>query len=101
MTARHVVVALNRGALTGWHGGLLENFRAKGNQGDLLLPWGNYLQGRNPPGRRKRQASEFPAGGASVPQGSGWGQSWDITVDDLLQQLPAVSATLMTTSLLP
>ncbi|XP_063878077.1 uncharacterized protein LOC135110016 [Scylla paramamosain] len=88
-----VVVALD---ITGafdrvWHGGLLENLRAKRIQGDLLQLLGDYLQGRTLQVVVNGQASEALLVRASVPQGS-VPVLWNTYVDDLLRQLPAVSA---------
>ena len=76
-----------------WHAGLLEKLRAKGIQGDLLLLLGDYLQGRTLQVVINGQASIALPVEASVPQGSVLGPVlWNLYVDDLLQQLPAISA---------
>ncbi|KAG0720631.1 hypothetical protein GWK47_048142 [Chionoecetes opilio] len=89
-----VVVALDiAGAFDRvWHGGLLEKLRAKGIQGDLLLLLGDYLQGRTLQVVVNGQASS-PASRSISPTGSVLGPfPVEHYVDDLLQQLPAVSA---------
>ncbi|KAG0712711.1 RNA-directed DNA polymerase from mobile element jockey [Chionoecetes opilio] len=90
-----VVVALDiSGALDRvWHGGLLEKLRAKGIQGDLLLLLGNYLQGRTLHVVVNEQASESMSVETSAPKDSVLGPVlWNINVDDLLRQLPVISA---------
>ena len=90
-----VVVALDiAGAFDRvWHGGLMEKLRAKGIQGDLLLLLGDYLQGRTLHVAINGQESDSMPVEASVPQGSVLGPIlWNVYVDDLLHQLPAVTA---------
>ena len=67
--------------------------RAKGIQGDLLLLLENYQQGSILQIIVNAQVSEFQPVEASVLQGSVLGPVlWNIYVDDLLRQLPAVLA---------
>ena len=72
-----------------WHFGLLVKLRAMGVAESLLRLLEDYLQGRTLNGRNSKPAIIR----ASVPQGSVLGPVlWNVYIDDLLRQLPAVKA---------
>ena len=76
-----------------WHSGLLAKLRAKGVAGSLLTLLGDYLHGRSLRVVINGRTSTPAPIGASVPQGSILGPIlWNIYIDDLLRQLPAVKA---------
>ena len=92
---RTLVVALDiAGAFDRvWHRGLVEKMRAKGIQGNLLSLLQDYLVGRTMQVVIGGQSSHHYPVEASVPQGSVLGPiMWNIYINDLLQELPELSA---------
>ena len=76
-----------------WHSGLLAKLRAKGVAGSLLRLLEDYLQGRTLRVALNGRISKPARIRASVPQGSVLGPVlWNVYIDDLLRQLPAVKA---------
>uniref|UniRef100_A0A0P4WNB5 Reverse transcriptase domain-containing protein n=1 Tax=Scylla olivacea TaxID=85551 RepID=A0A0P4WNB5_SCYOL len=76
-----------------WHSGLLAKLQAKGIEGSPLMLLEDYLQGRTLRVVVNGRTSSPAHIGASVPQGSVVGPVlWNVYIDDLLRQLPAVKA---------
>ena len=76
-----------------WHSSLLVKLRAKGVDGSLLMLLKDYLQGRTLRVVLNRRISKPNQIRASVLQGSVLGPVlWNVYVDDLLRQIPAVQA---------
>ena len=76
-----------------WHTGLLAKLRAKGVDGSLLMLLEDYLQGRTLRVVLNGRTSQPARIGASVPQCSVLEPVlWNVYIDDLLRQIPAVKA---------
>ena len=76
-----------------WHSGLIEKLRAKGVEGPLLRLLKNYLQKRTLRVVINGRTSTPLDIRASVPQGLVLGPLlWNVYIDDLLRQLPAMKA---------
>ena len=91
----HTLVALDiAGAFDRvWHADLMAKLKAKGINGGLLMLLEDYLAGRTLWVVVNGRTSPPNTIGASVPQGSVLGPVlWNVYIDDLLHQLPAVKA---------